>query len=137
MILSMNDIPMVAVNKMNSIHEKELEILNKLYEAVKNKEDENTINTYLDEFIKDVEEHFSFEQGLMEKYGFFAYIPHKMEHDRVRMELAQLKKNWEKSKNPDLIKTYIEEHFVPWIVNHVQTMDTVTAMYLKSVGYDG
>jgi len=137
MIISMDDIPKVAVDKMNSIHATEIDILNKLYNSVVSNKDSEEIDKYLKEFIQDVEDHFNFEQGLMEKYNFFAYIPHKMEHDRIRMELSQLNKNWEKSKNPDLIKTYIEQHFIPWLVNHVQTMDTVTAMYLKSVGYEG
>ena len=131
----MKDIPQVAVDKMNSIHATEIDILNKLYNATVEQNIED-IDKYLDEFIKDVEEHFSFEQGLMEKYGFFAYVPHRMEHDRVRMELSQLKKNWQKNNNPELVKTYIEKHFVPWLINHVNTMDTVTAMFLKSAGYE-
>ena len=131
MILSPNDLPKVVVDDMNNIHTTELEILNNLHDAVLkgNLED---IDRLLDEFIKDVEEHFSFEQNLMEKYNFFAYPMHKGEHDRVRMELDSLKKQWDKNKNPELIKSYIENHFVPWLINHVQTMDTVTAMFLSN-----
>ncbi len=130
MILDKTQIPQVAINKMNEVHDTEIEILNKLYSAAKDGNIENT-DKYLEEFLNDVKEHFSFEQGLMEKYNFFAYPMHRGEHDRVLMELNQLKKDWDKNKNPDLIVSYIERIFVPWIINHVQTMDTVTAMYLS------
>ena len=131
MILSPEELPKVAVEDMNNIHTTELEILNSLYEAILNGNLEE-VGRLLNEFIKDVEEHFSFEQKLMEKYNFFAYPMHKGEHDRVRMELDSLKKQWDKNRNPELIKAYIENHFVPWLINHVQTMDTVTAMYLSN-----
>ena len=131
MILSPEELPKVAVEDMNNIHTTELEILNSLYEAILNGNLEE-VDRLLNEFIKDVEEHFSFEQNLMEKYNFFAYPMHKGEHDRVRMELDSLKKQWDKNKNPELIKAYIENHFVPWLINHVQTMDTVTAMFLSN-----
>ena len=130
MILDKAQIPQVAINKMNEVHDTEIEILNKLYSAAKNGNIEDT-DKYFEEFINDVKEHFSFEQGLMEKYNFFAYPMHRGEHDRVLLELNQLKKDWEKNKNTDLIVSYIERAFVPWIINHVQTMDTVTAMYLS------
>ena len=131
MILSPEELPKVFLEEMNEIHKNELEILNSLYDATVNKNSED-VEKLLVDFIEDVEEHFAFEQNLMEKYNFFAYPMHKGEHDRVKMELYNLKKQWDKNKNPDLIKSYIENQFVPWIINHVQTMDTVTAMYLAN-----
>ena len=131
MILSPEELPKVSLEDMNNIHTNELEILNALYDATV-KEDVEEVERLLDEFIKDVEEHFSFEQNLMEKYNFFAYPMHRGEHDRIRMELNNLKKQWNKDKNPKLVKSYVENHFIPWLINHVQTMDTVTAMYLAN-----
>ena len=132
MIISFEELPKVALEDMNNIHQTELDILNSLYDATVKGDNFEEIDRLLNEFIEDVEKHFSFEQELMEKYNFFAYPMHRGEHDRVRMELSQLKKEWDKNKNPDLIKAYIENHFVPWLINHVQTMDTVTAMFLSN-----
>lgn len=135
MILDKNLIPKVAVEKMNQVHDTEIEILNSLYDAIESYEKGEVsleeVEKLFEEFLKDVQEHFSFEQGLMEKYNFFAYPMHRGEHDRVLMELSQLKKKFEKEKNPSLIKNYLSQIFVPWIVNHVQTMDTVTAHFLS------
>ena len=128
--------PKVALDEMNAIHDVEIDIVNKLYEKLRafkeGKATEEEVSEFLNEFIKDVQEHFKFEQGLMEEYQFFAYPMHRAEHDRVLMELLELKKDWEREKNPDVLMDYLENQFVPWIINHVQTMDTVTAMYLSN-----
>ncbi len=135
MLLDKSLIPKVAVEKMNQIHDVEIDILNRLYETIEKYEKGEAsiedVETLFEEFLKDVQEHFSFEQGLMEEYNFFAYPMHKGEHDRVLMELGQLKRKFEKSKDPSLLKSYLSQIFVPWIVNHVQTMDTVTAHFLS------
>ena len=131
MLLNPDMLPKVALNQMNSIHDTEVEILNELYRAAKERNLEE-VEKLFEEFLKDVKEHFSYEQGLMEKYNFFAYPMHRGEHDRVLMELENLKKSYEETKDPSLIVKYLENQFVPWLLNHVQTMDTVTAMYLSN-----
>jgi hemerythrin len=70
----------ISFEPMNEVHNKEAKILKKLLNAIKNRE---KLEDIYDEFLKDVETHFSFEQKLMNEYGFFAKIPHKMEHDRI------------------------------------------------------
>ncbi len=136
MLIKKEQFPKVALEEMNSIHDTEIDIVNRLFEALKDlkegKGSEKEVSDLLEEFLKDVQEHFKFEQGLMEEYQFFAYPMHKAEHDRVLMELLDLKKEWERSKDPSVLLDYLENQFVPWIINHVQTMDTVTAMYLSN-----
>ncbi len=135
MLIKEGQIPEVAVSEMNSIHKTEIDILNKLYKAIEayeeGKANAEVIDVLLDEFIKDVKEHFSFEQSLMEKYNFFAYPIHRAEHDRVIHELDSIRKIWKEERNIDTLKEYLEKNFVPWIINHVQTMDTVTAQFLS------
>jgi hemerythrin len=135
MLIKEGQIPEVAVKEMNEIHKTEIDILNKLYRAIdayeENKANADVIDILLDEFIKDVKEHFLFEQELMEKYNFFAYPMHKAEHDRVLHELQSIEKIWKENRDIEFLKNYLEGNFVPWIINHVQTMDTVTAQFLS------
>ncbi len=136
MLIRKEDFPKVALSKMNDIHSTEIDIVNNLHDAVvkciEGKESIETVDRLLKEFLEDVRKHFSFEQELMEKYGFFAYPMHKGEHDNVLRELASIESIWEEKKNPATIKEYLESYFAPWIINHVQTMDTVTAMFLSN-----
>lgn len=132
MLIKENEIPRVALNDMNEVHDVEIEIVNKLYDAIVKNEDIAEILKYFDEFLNDVINHFTFEQGLMEKYNFFAYPIHRAEHDRVLHELKSLEKMLKEKGDIKTVKDYLENVFKPWIINHVQTMDTVTAMYLSN-----
>jgi len=132
MLIKENEIPRVALNDMNKVHDVEIEIVNKLYDAIVKNEDAAEILKYFDEFLNDVINHFTFEQGLMEKYNFFAYPMHRAEHDRVLYELKSLEKILKEKGDIKTVKDYLENVFKPWIINHVQTMDTVTAMYLSN-----
>ncbi len=119
------EISMVAFEPMNEVHKKEIKVLDKLLEELEKNQD---IAQTLEEFIKDVQEHFSFEEGLMQTYNFFAYIPHKMEHDRILNELYTLRNR----KNED-INQYLNDNFIPWLNTHIETMDTVTAGFFDMV----
>jgi len=132
MLIKEDEIPRVALNDMNNVHAVEIEIVNKLYDAIVKNEDIAEILKYFDEFLDDVINHFTFEQGLMEKYNFFAYPVHRAEHDRVLYELKSLEKILKEKGDIKTVKDYLENVFKPWIINHVQTMDTVTAMYLSN-----
>jgi hemerythrin len=132
MLIKENEIPRVALNDMNKVHDVEIEIVNKLYDAIVKNEDIAEILKYFDEFLNDVINHFTFEQGLMEKYNFFAYPIHRAEHERVLYELKSLEKILKEKGDMKTVKDYLENVFKPWIINHVQTMDTVTAMYLSN-----
>lgn len=136
MLLNINEIPKVALDEMNSVHSTEIEIVNKLYQELdrfdQTQDSYEEILKLFEEFLKDVENHFSFEQGLMEKYNFFAYPMHRGEHDRVIYELRSLEKILKDKKDVKSVKDYLLYNFKPWIINHVQTMDTVTAMYLSN-----
>ncbi len=117
----------VAFEPMNEIHNKELEYINKLFDAIENNGD---IEKAYEEFLNDVKEHFAFEEKLMEKYSFFAIIPHKMEHSRILNELEELKN---KLDNREYLQDYFKKAFVPWLENHINTIDTVTAGFFKMV----
>jgi len=132
MLIKENEIPRVALDDMNEVHDVEIEIVNKLYDAIMKSEDIAEISKYFDEFLNDVINHFTFEQDLMEKYNFFAYPIHRAEHDRVLYELKSLEKMLKEKGDIKTVKDYLENVFKPWIINHVQTMDTVTAMYLSN-----
>ena len=123
----MIEIKKVAYEPMNEIHENETKILEKLLEKIENKED---LEEIYNEFLEDVKNHFAFEEKLMQKYQFFAYVPHKMEHDRIINELEELKKHL---NDYEMMNRYFKEHFLPWLDNHISTMDTVTGGFFNMV----
>ncbi|WP_456465118.1 bacteriohemerythrin [Persephonella sp.] len=131
MLLDVSQIPKVALERMNKVHEEEIKLLNQLFESIDKGKEIEEIDDLFKAFVEDVKKHFSSEQEMMEQFNFFAYPMHRGEHDMILGQLANLEKNWEKNKNPKLIKAYIENEFLPWLMNHIQTMDTVTAHFLS------
>ncbi len=129
MLLKPNEVQKVANMFMNAAHEDEIELVNKLYEALKggNKEEADRL---MDEFIQDIEEHFSLEEEMMREAEFFAYPMHKAEHDNMRKEVAKVYEEWKKSKDASYVIKFLEEVFAPWIKLHVATMDSVTAIHI-------
>lgn len=128
-LIEKRELPLVPYQGMNVVHERELEILNRLYDALEENRSDTEIEQLLNEFLKDVEEHFSYEEDMMRKAHFFAYECHHGEHNRVREELRSIKE----MKNRQELKRYFEEVFKPWISEHILTMDTVTAQWLIRV----
>ncbi|SMO78894.1 hemerythrin [Balnearium lithotrophicum] len=132
-LIRKEDLPKVGYQGMNFVHEKELDILNELYDSLKSGSSLEEIDKLFEAFIRDVEEHFAYEEDLMRKAYFFAYDCHSGEHRRVLEELYNLRKKWRKEKNPEILIDYFENTFKPWIEEHILTMDTVTAGWLLRV----
>ncbi len=133
MLIEPKSLPEVSYEGMNNVHRNEIQILNQLYDALKTNEPEEKINKLLKNFEEDLEKHFSYEEDLMRRTGFFAYECHFEEHNRVRKEVKEFINRWKKNKNNKLLAEYLEETFKNWIVEHVLTMDTVTAQWISTV----
>ena len=129
MLIKKEELPKVNFREMDEIHFTELDIINNLYDAAVSGDYEKT-KQLLDEFIEDVEDHFAFEEDLMEQNEFFAYPLHKSEHDMVLRDLYKLKEKFEEKKDPKLVAEFLENKYVPWLINHLNTMDMATASFL-------
>ena len=70
----------------------------------------------------------------MKQYHFPAIMKHKMAHMNTLMKLTQVKKQWESENNFELLQDYFENEFRPWLIKHLNSMDTVTAKFLKKAG---
>ena len=67
----------------------------------------------------------------MREYQFPAIMKHKMAHMNTLMKLTQVKKQWESENNFEMLQDYFENEFRPWLIKHLNSMDSVTAKFLK------
>jgi hemerythrin len=138
MLINKNDLPLVAMDFMNETHFEDLEIINELYKDILEYEKEQSelnlknLEMKYKEWIIHTENHFENEEIQMREKGFFAYEFHKNEHNINLSEIKGLFSNFENTKNISELKEYFENNLVSWLVNHIQTMDTVTAMFFKT-----
>ncbi|MEA1983041.1 MAG: hemerythrin family protein [Campylobacterota bacterium] len=129
-MISQEQLPMVAIPSMNDTHLEEMIIVNKLENACRVHAIPE-VAAALKELHEHTIEHFSGENEMMEKAKFPAYATHKAEHDRHLHELASLRKYFDKNRDPNAVIAYIDGNLVKWMLHHIETMDTVTANFLK------
>jgi len=133
-LLTIDQVHHIAVDEMQHTHEEEISMLNEInalatiYENDKTKHEE--LENKLDEYIKHVKVHFANEERLMRLYQFPPYQMHKAEHDRVLHELNDVLIRWKQHGEIDAIIVYLRQS-VEWIINHISTMDNMTAMFIS------
>lgn len=85
------------------------------------------------EHAEHLREHLNRENELMERIGFFAIDMHKGEHDRVLEEIAAMQA---KLVADDIatVRAYATDALPQWFLDHLQSMDTITAQFAKQQG---
>ena len=137
-MITQDQLPMVAMPSMNDTHLEEILIINKLDSAA-SENDINAVSKILKELLEHTSIHFFDEEDMMEEAMFPAFKMHKAEHDRHLHELNSVIKYFEEHKDPSAISAYIEGNLKSWLIHHIETMDTITAQFLKqgfSTGHD-
>ncbi len=129
MLIRPQDLPKVANDLFNAIHEDEVNIINELYLACQ-KRDLKETDRLMDLLLQDIEEHFSTEEDLMREAEFFAYPMHKAEHDSMRKDIKDLYNRWKASKDFEEVMKFLKEKLVPWLFLHISRWDSTTAMHI-------
>jgi len=132
-LLTINQVQSVCVDEMQHTHEEEIRMLNDIDELAIMYENDETKHEALEEkleaYITHVKDHFTNEERLMRLYAFPPYQIHKAEHDRVLHELNSAVIRWKQHGQIDAIIAYLRQS-VDWIINHIGTMDHMTAMFI-------
>ncbi len=135
-LLASEAVPGVALDFMNEDHQEATALINRVYElilAVRYGDEESAaITDALRLLYQHDKEHFAREEAQMQQYDFPPYHCHKGEHDRVLAELQEVLAAWESNQDTDQLEQYMTAVMLPWFLNHINTMDTVTAMYISS-----
>ncbi|MBF0247585.1 MAG: hemerythrin family protein [Alphaproteobacteria bacterium] len=78
-------------------------------------------------------DHLKREDDLMARIGFFAMEVHTSEHRRVIDEMHHY---LDKLKAGDIaaVRAYVTDAVPNWFINHLDTMDTATAMFARQMG---
>jgi len=130
-VIVQEQLPMVAVPSMNDTHLEEMIIVNKLSNAAR-AGNVDAVKDILQELHEHTTEHFATEEKMMQESAFPAYNVHKGEHDRHLHELKALRKYFDTNRDTNAIVAYLDGNLVKWLLHHIETMDTVTAMHIHN-----
>ena len=82
------------------------------------------------EVVDHLTAHFERENQLMRQHNFFAYPCHHDEHEMVLAQVRALL-GAARAGNSVCVREYIAHEIGPWFFNHRDSMDFVTAEFLK------
>ena len=134
--------PQVDLEFMNTEHRKSYDDANEIKRLlVAARTDlgsiEKKIDRRLDKLLVDTINHFQKEEEVMKEFSFPARVKHRQEHQQFLRGMNAERRHWRSRHNPEAalrLEKYISEEFPNWLVNHIVTMDTVTASYIAHHG---
>ncbi len=130
-MFTQEQLPMVAMPSMNDTHLEDILLINRLL-SVAEANDVKSTDEVLQELIEHTVAHFSGEEEMMREKMFPPYPVHKGEHDRALNELRAVAQTFKENQETQMIVKYINSVLSPWLIQHIETLDTVTAMFLQN-----
>lgn len=131
-------LPQVALGFANADHAEAAELANRLdwllSKALAGEPVETEIDAALDQFQQHNVAHFAREEEEMQRVGFFAYDCHKGEHERVLAWFGELIAQWREGRDAEALAGTLRGDIREWLLNHIATMDTVTAQFVAMHG---
>ena len=137
-LIDKKELPQVAMGFMNDVHDEDADIINELYELVlayereANSTNAEAVDAKFQEWFEHTIKHFKGEEEKMLELNFPPYPMHKGEHDNALHKMDAVFRNWQGSRDIDILKDYMTKEMPQWLMNHIQTMDTVTARFFST-----
>jgi hemerythrin len=110
----------VNVEEIDNQHKKLLEILNKLYENIKNKNSDNILKETLEELTKFTNYHFKTEEKYFDEFNYKLKDQHKKEHKKFIKKIKDFKEEYGDNTTLDL---EIVSFLISWIKDHMGITD--------------
>lgn len=128
-IIKWRDTYSIGVEAMDLQHKTIIELINTLYNEIRNEESEQSNDKILEEMANYAEKHFKEEETLLETSKYPDLDNHKAIHQQYRDSLKSLV---EKSKNSDDtamkdVYTFLRQ----WWTQHIMTEDQEYGKFLK------
>jgi hemerythrin len=137
-LVDLDAIPQVPLDFINQDHREEARLLNDLAEALEAHRSGRTgpepVLSCFARLLRHTEEHFGREDQAMQRSGFPPYPVHHGEHVRVLEELAGEGRAFAEGGDAARLQAYVTQAVPAWFVNHIQTMDLMTARYVAARG---
>lgn len=121
--------PTLGIASMDQEHANQLGLLNDLKAAVRSGADDGVVYALLNELVEHTNLHFLSEQLAMRLHAYEAYESHFVEHQRLLVEVQNLKRDLELGTKTD--RHRLIEALRSWLLIHIQTADKALAEFLS------
>ena len=128
-MMTQEQLPMVAMASMNDTHLEDIILFNRLSGVIAQRDIE-AISQVLNELLEHTIEHFSGEEKMMLEKEFPPYSMHKGEHENALANMREEITLWNQNHDFNRIGHYANVTLPQWLIQHVSTLDMVTAQFL-------
>ena len=128
---SWNDDLKVGNSFIDSDHQKLINLVNQLHDAMAQGHGKEILGKILSELIRYTQEHFKREEDHMQRIRYAGYASHKQEHDRLIREVVELQNKFNTGNG--MLSVQVSSFLRNWLVNHIMKVDKDLAFAIKQV----
>ena len=127
-LIKADDAPRVGVAEIDAQHATLIGLINRLHQAMIQRENRDTLGTIITELLEHTEEHFAYEETLMQEYDYPQYASHKADHDRLMRHMSDLADQFQQG---DLLLSFaVMMDLKAWATIHIEKSDAPLGRYL-------
>ncbi len=131
-LIKWNDFYAVNIGVIDNQHKKLIELINKMYDAMRANKGKEAVSTVLAELVDYTVYHFETEEQLLLQYGYAEFEAHKVIHDNLTRRAKELKSRLE--RGTDLLTMDVMLFLSNWLNVHILEVDKKYSPYLHSKG---
>ncbi|HTY38736.1 MAG TPA: bacteriohemerythrin [Bacteroidota bacterium] len=122
----------VGVRLLDQQHKRLFELLNELYEGLRQQRGMEVLGSVLFEMIKYTEIHFATEERLMQQHGFAGLEAHKLEHLVLTKKVREFQAEFQSGKATTPIN--VLQFLRHWLENHILGTDKKYSSFFGTKG---
>jgi hemerythrin len=127
-LFAWNDDFNVGSKFIDDDHKKLVKLVNDFHDAMEQGRGNDVVGKVLHNLVIYTKEHFQREESEMLRIKYPKYLAHKLEHDQLISEVAQLQKSFADGRAMLTVK--ISKFLRDWLVSHIQQTDRLLATAL-------
>lgn len=132
-MIDKNRLPLVSIDAINEIHFEEADIINELSRLIDKADDTDAITKQIGRLIEHMQQHFSYEEGMMKEISYPMYTVHQADHNKVLNQTRYIMMDWRSCKDIERLKEYFQEELVDWLDQHIKAMDIPACEFIAEV----
>jgi hemerythrin len=123
----------VGVGRFDREHQKLINLINELHEAVGTGREREVVASVLRELVEYARTHLSNEEACLLLHGYADYPRHLAQHEGLRRSLSEL---FERFEREAATATDLMIFLRTWLLDHIVSSDSLYGEHLRSKGVD-
>ena len=131
-LIKAEDAPTVGVPEIDAQHAALIGLVNRLHQAMIQREDRETLASIIVELVEHTQQHFAYEEQLMSQHRYPEYAEHKADHDALMQHIMDLS---EQFLSGDLLLSFaVMVDLKAWATIHIEKSDGPLGIFLSEQG---